>query len=331
MSVLVEGTRSVYLGAQAWLLDDNVETAWAERHVTKHPTVRYLLGRYVEADKANNNGQIFALKELQTARGHIGHTPLNMVHRPHYIVGHFVDAEIMYPTEGAKDGGEGVENPHVEALAAFYRFYFPEEFAEVERAHKEGQLFYSMECIPKTVTCASVCGQEFAYDGRQSPTYCAHLNSPRAQKRLNNPSFLGGALIIPPAKPGWSRADITQLSRLVSEHAAEADQIYQEVKTAMPGMDVAQWEGTVNELMMMAYCEVEGEHARDFSADKRKDLAKQGKALPDGSFPIENVQDLANAIRAVGRAGEGKRAQVIAHIKKRAAALGASNKLPDKW
>jgi hypothetical protein len=40
---------------------------------------------------------------------------------------------------------------------------------------------------------------------------------------------------------------------------------------------------------------------RDFSPDKRKELAKEGKALPDGSFPIETVADLENAIRAVGR------------------------------
>jgi hypothetical protein len=77
---------------------------------------------------------------------------------------------------------------------------------------------------------------------------------------------------------------------------------------------------------MMGYSEMEGEHARDFNTDQRKQLAKKGHALPDGSYPIVNAGDLANAIQAIGRAGPGKRGQVIAHIKKRAAALGLSAK-----
>ena len=34
-----------------------------------------------------------------------------------------------------------------------------------------------------------------------------------------------------------------------------------------------------------------------FSDKKRKSLAKEHKALPDGSFPIETVKDLKNAKR----------------------------------
>src|SRR6184192_1463329 len=42
------------------------------------------------------------------------------------------------------------------------------------------------------------------------------------------------------------------------------------------------------------------ETRRTFTADQRKALAKKGAAMPDGSFPIENEQDLRNAIQAVG-------------------------------
>lgn len=322
--VLVEGARSVYFGMQAFLVDDTRELAWAEKYVRKHPTLRYLIGRYVEAENANSNGHIFDLKQLETAQHDIAHTPLNLLHRPNYIVGHYVAAELMFPTEQA---GEGLSNPYVEALAAFYRYYFPAEFVTVEKAHKEGGLYFSMECVPKSVVCAGVCGQEFAYDGRSSPTYCAHLNEPGAKKKLNNPNFTGGALILPPIKPGWNRADITQLSSLMAEHADEAGRIYEEVKTEMPDMTATQWEGTVHQLVVMAYAEMEGEHARDFSTDERKSLAKKGHALPDGSYPIVTPGDLANAIQAIGRAGPGKRGQVISHIKKRAAALGMSAKV----
>jgi len=42
--------------------------------------------------------------------------------------------------------------------------------------------------------------------------------------------------------------------------------------------------------------------ARDVKQGERKSLAKKGKALPDGSFPIANKNDLSNAKQAIGRA-----------------------------
>lgn len=68
---------------------------------------------------------------------------------------------------------------------------------------------------------------------------------------------------------------------------------------------------------------------RDFSEGKRKDLAKSGEALPDGSFPIVTREDLGNAIQAVGRASDPAAAK--AHIRKRAKALGAEDMIPDSW
>jgi hypothetical protein len=65
---------------------------------------------------------------------------------------------------------------------------------------------------------------------------------------------------------------------------------------------------------------------RFFSAGKRRDLAKSGAALPDGSFPIVNAEDLRNAV-ALWRKGKDP-AKAKAHIKARASALGLSNKLP---
>lgn len=73
----------------------------------------------------------------------------------------------------------------------------------------------------------------------------------------------------------------------------------------------------------------DAEEFRDFSAEERRRLAKEGKALPDGSFPIVNKGDLTNAIKAIGRAGN--RAAAMKHIKKRARALGATDMLPEDW
>jgi hypothetical protein len=64
---------------------------------------------------------------------------------------------------------------------------------------------------------------------------------------------------------------------------------------------------------------------REFSADERKALAKKGHALKDGSYPIENCKDAENAREAYGRAPEGKRSAVAAHIKKRESELKCSH------
>lgn len=68
---------------------------------------------------------------------------------------------------------------------------------------------------------------------------------------------------------------------------------------------------------------------RDFSAGQRRSMASQGKALPDGSYPIDNKDDLDNAIKAYGRAKNKGRAK--AWIMRRAKALGATDMLPDSW
>ena len=68
---------------------------------------------------------------------------------------------------------------------------------------------------------------------------------------------------------------------------------------------------------------------RMYSADDRRKLAKAGQALPDGSFPIKDVEDLKNAIQAFGRAADPKAAKL--HILKRATDLGAEDLIPESW
>lgn len=68
---------------------------------------------------------------------------------------------------------------------------------------------------------------------------------------------------------------------------------------------------------------------RDVSTKERERLAGQGKAMPGGGFPIANVADLKNAIQAIGRAKD--RAATIAHIKRRARALGREDLIPESW
>lgn len=69
---------------------------------------------------------------------------------------------------------------------------------------------------------------------------------------------------------------------------------------------------------------------RDVSTDERKKDADAGRAMPDGSYPIDNCGDPKNAIQAIGRAKDpGK---VKAHIKKRKNALGCPDvEIPEGW
>lgn len=68
-----------------------------------------------------------------------------------------------------------------------------------------------------------------------------------------------------------------------------------------------------------------------FTDEQRKELAKKGEALPDGSFPIRNVADLKNAIKAYGRASLKDRPEVRKHIIQRAKDLGATDLVPEVW
>lgn len=67
------------------------------------------------------------------------------------------------------------------------------------------------------------------------------------------------------------------------------------------------------------------------SSTLREKLAGEGKALPDGSYPIRNVAELKDAIQAYGRSKPGKRAAVRRHITKRARALKKTDLVPEEW
>ena len=68
---------------------------------------------------------------------------------------------------------------------------------------------------------------------------------------------------------------------------------------------------------------------REFSAEQREKDAKEGVAMPDGSYPIRSTKDVANAVRDCCRSGE--KADVKAHIIARAKAIGGDGALPDAW
>lgn len=68
---------------------------------------------------------------------------------------------------------------------------------------------------------------------------------------------------------------------------------------------------------------------RDYSTEERDKMVESGMALPDGSYPIKDKEDLSNAIQAFGRAKDKEKAK--RHIMKRARELDAEDMIPENW
>lgn len=348
--ILVPTEHSILVAATAALLDegDNLK-AWAERHIRQDADLRWILGNYVEADFPNDNGHIFPRADLLAAQDTLAGKPLNMMHREHYIVGYFAGAQLhsedgsVVAASDPSDGAGWGARPYVEALAGIWHNRFREEFFAIRKAHADGALFFSMEAIPETVSCPS-CEHESAFAGITSDQYCSHMNGANGPKRLHNPTFNGGAIIIPPVKPGWQRADVKEISKLMDP---TAESVYAQAAAEAPHLDAQHWEAMMAQLLKAAnqastpvVMNVGGATtaatantvwtvAREVPAKEREKLAKQDKAMPHGGFPIATVADLKNAIQSIGRAKDPAAAK--AHIKRRAKALGREDLIPPNW
>lgn len=245
----VIGERRIRIAAQARLVDSSTSLqAWAERRVRADPDIKWVLGNFVEADNPNSNGHLFPLPGLQAAIHTIRDKPLNMLHQANMVVGHYADAEFAdLPLEAS----EAPSTTIIESLAAFYHEVFPTEYLAVQKAHDDGSLFFSMECRSDTVSCPEDhdgCGQTFAFMGRRHPSYCEHLND-NTPIRVDNPHFQAGAIIIPPVRPGWRRADITQIEAWLREHDAEAEALYAGLHAESPDLPDVTLEALMAELV----------------------------------------------------------------------------------
>jgi hypothetical protein len=70
--------------------------------------------------------------------------------------------------------------------------------------------------------------------------------------------------------------------------------------------------------------------AREFSTTSRKKMATTGSAMPDGSYPIPDLDALRRAMQSFGRETPDKRAALKSHIMKRAKALGAGPEILER-
>lgn len=253
--IIIAGPASVTITTRASVVVEDREVAWAaaKEKIRTRPDMGWLVGRYLGTDVANENGHIFRLADIETAHQRIVHTPLNMLHRSTHVIGSYVAAELVRPSPAVQSSftttANTVETGHVEALAAVWRYVFPDEWDTIREANEEGTLFYSMEAIPKSVTCPT-CTATCAYAGPASDSYCEHMAKTGGPRILDDPLFVGGAIVVPPAKPGWRGADITELAS-----AEQLDNLSDQI--AKTGLDPAWAEQLMSQLLGGAFAGVD--------------------------------------------------------------------------
>lgn len=201
----------------SWSVDDS------------NPFIQWIAGDFVEADNANSNTQFWTAGDLEMAEYTIKYAPLNMVHKFRQPIGFYAATRTV---DLKKDAAKALAKPEeaqgslkIQALSGLWSHIFPFEAAQAEAADDEGLLFYSMECRGTHLTCGTDeskglqgCGKTFEY--MQVDTHCEHLLERSSVRHIVSPTFRGGALIVPPVKPGWKNASASILTDAVMQEAA---------------------------------------------------------------------------------------------------------------
>jgi hypothetical protein len=202
-----------------------------------NPFVKWVTGNFVEADRPNSNGQFWTAGDLELAEYTIKYAPLNMIHKYWRPVGFFLGTErsTLNRQEQASE-----DNLVIRTLSGIWSHLFPTEAAMVDAAHESKTLALSMECRGTHLRCTGPngCGNEYSYADVKN--HCAHLTERTSVRHIINPTFRGGALIVPPVKPGWKNAK-AEVIREVSKYAAQSEAMYQ-IASPDGSLTVNAWE-----------------------------------------------------------------------------------------
>lgn len=222
--------------------------AFLEKASSPNPMFLNIMGRFVGAEKANRNKALWTTDDLVFGQPTVKNGPLNWLHEERHIVGAITEAALLTPTE-ASDGGE-TEPPYIAAAASMWKWLWPNESAVVEMAAASGNLWYSMECVSETVIChgENGCGTEVAYLDAltKSDKCCQHLRERSSERRFKEPTFLGGAVIVPPVRPGWDKAN----ARVLSEAAQYSEKAYEQA--GQPDVPSSDWDRLMAQVLTYA-------------------------------------------------------------------------------
>lgn len=215
-----------------------------------NPFVQWIAGDFVEADNANSNGQFWTAGDLELAEYSIRYAPLNMVHKFRQPIGFYAATKVV---KLERDAAADTPQPSlkIQALSGLWSHIFPFEAAQVEAADEAGLLFYSMECRGTHLVCGTDqakglegCGQKFDY--MAVDTHCEHLRERSSVRHIVSPTFRGGAIIVPPVRPGWKDANASVLSDAVMQeaaaYAAQNEAAYDQLTANGVDLSASAWE-----------------------------------------------------------------------------------------
>lgn len=226
----------IYMSARAFIVSDKEQLPRAMASEWEHQTMNdsflWIAGRYVQANVANKNNDFWSYDDIVSGEPSVKYTPLNVLHKWDRPVGTFVETKIVH-RQSASDEPDVL--PEIQALAVLWTANFPNVAQAAKDAHDAGRLWYSMECTAETTQCMT-CERTFSFRAASSEL-CEHLSERTAARRWINPTFLGGALIFPPAAPGWKDADITSVHADLTRQYANRN-----------AMSTEQWEAQMDAL-----------------------------------------------------------------------------------
>lgn len=228
----------------AAMKDPTVEDITAEHMLWMH-------GRFVGAEAPNRNGAFWSAGDLEMAKGSVVNGPLNWLHDAKHVIGTLAKADYINPAaKGAS--GQGVQRsaelPHITATAAIWKWIYPDESYVVAQASDQQSLWFSMECISKEVSCVGPngCGNTTTYAQYMAGSACEHVMQRASIRRFVNPVFLGGAVIVPPTRPGWAEAD----ARVMKSANALAEAAFEQA--GRPDVSASNWEQLMGQLVRFA-------------------------------------------------------------------------------
>lgn len=209
----------------------------------------WMHGRFVGAEVPNRNGALWSSGDLEMGRASVVNGPLNWLHEATHVIGTLAKADYIAPTSSTgQQAGAEFTQPHLTATAAIWRWIWPDEAYVIEQASEQGQLWYSMECISREVQCTGEngCGESASYANYMAGAACEHLVQRASVRRFVDPVFLGGAVIVPPVRPGWAEADATVMTQAAGLAEAAFEQ------AGRPDVPASEWEQMMGQLVRFA-------------------------------------------------------------------------------
>lgn len=210
----------------------------------------WLQGRFVGADKPNRNNAYWSADDLELGQTSVTHGPLNWLHEARHVIGTIAEARYVPASSDALcyEAAASAPEPHIVASSAIWKWIYPDEGWVVQQASDAGRLWYSMECISEHVQCVgeASCGAQVEYAKYLQGLGCQHMQERSAVRRFVNPTFLGGAVIVPPVRPGWADADAAVMTQAASlaEHAYDS--------AGRPDISATEWEQLMAQVVRYA-------------------------------------------------------------------------------